>query len=85
MDVEIYLLGRELSDRVMIGQWAKAFTQLTTFLMTTSCGGLSGSAALGITQAFQVNPESTFAWRSFPPARGIRSARDRVPRKPRRR
>jgi len=77
--------GRELSDWVIIGEWAKVFTQLTTFLMTTSCGVLSGSAALGITQTFQVNPESTFAWRSFPLARGIRSAQDRVPRKPRRR
>jgi hypothetical protein len=85
MAVAIYLLGRKLSDSVMIGQRAKAFTQLTTFLMTTSCGVLSGSAALGITRGFQVNRESTFARRSFPLARRIRLARDRVPRKPGRR
>jgi hypothetical protein len=55
-----FSLGKALrsapASAIKIGQWAKAFTQLTTFRMTTCCGVLSGPPALGITRGFHVNP-----------------------------
>ena len=56
----------------MIGQWARLFTQLTTFLTMTCFGESNGSAALVTTRAFRATPNRMFAWRSFPPAKRIR-------------
>jgi len=55
----------------MIGQWEKAFTPSTPFLMTPSSGESIGLAALRIMQVFQANRSSTLAWRGFPMAKRI--------------
>ena len=68
---------------VMIGQWEKQFTQSTAFLRTIFFGESNGSAGLVTARAFRAIQKSTFAWRSFPPAKRIRSARNRVPFKER--
>jgi hypothetical protein len=67
----------------MIGHWAKRFTQSTILQPTIFFGESNGSAALATTRVFQATPQSTFAWRSFPPVKRIRCARDRAPLKQR--
>ena len=51
--------------------------RLTTSPVMPCSGESNGSAALVTIRAFRATHNSAFAWRSFPPAKRIRLARDR--------